>query len=242
MEFLFDVNACCGFDRLGRVDASLEAFWDLSKRVEVQKACICSLKGAFYDYSEGNEETLRICEGREELFPVATLDPRRCWQGEKEVKRLWQRGFRLLRLFPELQDWPYRYKPFMKILTGLVERPLLLLLPIRDLGSLTELSHLIPPGAPFPVVLLGVGYRLLSEALSVLAERERFYLETSRLCTPDAYELFSQELGSQRLLFGSGFPFTNPGAPAFALRQALISTENKERISHANLEGLLAKL
>ena len=238
LEF-FDVNAAFGFDPKGRVDARLEKVLDLAGRANVRRLCVCSLKGAFYDYELGNIETLRICHGDGRLIPTATIDPRRYPGGRREVRSLKEQGFRVLRLFPEHQNWPYRYAPFYRILDELAEYPMVLLLPARGLGSLTELSHLIPADAPFPTIVLGVNYWLISEALAVLPERPNLYLDTSLLDSPDAYELLVDEIGPERLLFGSGLPFTGPGAPALALERAQIPDRAKEAIARLNLEGLL---
>lgn len=238
LEF-FDVNAAFGVDPKGRVEARLEKVLELAERAKVRKLCLCSLKGAFYDYEFGNHETLQTCKGGTHLFPVATLDPRRYPGGKGEVSTLKRQGFRLLRFFPEIQNWPYRLAPFVKTLEELKGDPMVVLLPARGLGSLTEISELIPPDAPYPVVILGVNYWLLSEALAVLSERPNFRLDTSLFDSPDVYELFGREVGHERLLFGSSLPFTGPGAPALALERADIPKEAKEAIAYRNLEVLL---
>ncbi len=236
---LFDVNALFGFVPNRKVEAGLNKVKALAESAGVRRICVCSLKGAHYDYEMGNNETLQVCRGDSSLVPVATLDPRRYLPRKGEVERLKSDGFLLLRLFPEVQNWPYRLEPFRRIVDELCEHPLVLLAPVRGLGSITELSDQIPRDAPFPVVLLGVNYWTLSEALAVMLERKNFYLETHLLDSPDGYEVVAREVGAKRMVFGSGLPFTGPHAPALALEQSELSDEEKELVARRNLEGLL---
>jgi len=89
------------------------------------------------------------------------------------------------------------------------------------------------------VVLAGVNSSLHAEALAVTRRREKVYVETSLLDTPDAYEVFVRELGADRMVFGSHAPLHTFSSAFLALQSAEISDEEKQLILKENIERMI---
>ena len=70
----------------------------------------------------------------------------------------------------------------------------------------------------------------------------RFFLSTNRFETAGQLKSFVNDLGYERLLFGSGLPFNNPGGYITLLARADISDEARQAIAYDNLVYLLGEV
>jgi len=233
-----DLNTCFGaYPRRG-ADHSLATLKRIMDQNRVSKAVTLSLKGVLYDHPEGNDETLAACAGNERLIPAATLDPRKYIGDESTPKTLERAGFKLLRLFPDLQGWPITYAPVRSILGALRETNMPLLISAPTYGMATEIADLVA-GWSFPVVLSGVGYWNMSEAIVLMRAQENIFVETSYLDSPDAIEILVREVGSDRVLFGSNTPVTYFRGPYLSVVHSTVPERDKEAIFYLNAQRVL---
>lgn len=70
----------------------------------------------------------------------------------------------------------------------------------------------------------------------------RFFLTTNRLETAGQLESLVGALGFERLLFGSGLPFTSAGGSLLMIRRARISDDAREAVLSGNLRRLLEEV
>lgn len=70
----------------------------------------------------------------------------------------------------------------------------------------------------------------------------RFFLSTNRFETAGQLKSFVNDLGFERLLFGSGLPFNNPGGYIMMVERADIPDEAKRAIAFDNLAYLLGEV
>lgn len=70
----------------------------------------------------------------------------------------------------------------------------------------------------------------------------RFFLSTSRLETAGQLKSLVDDLGYERLLFGTGLPFNNPGGYIMSLTRADIPDEARQAIAFDNLAYLLGEV
>jgi len=94
---MIDSDTIFGFWPRWRADVSLEALLKVMEEHGVDRFLSLSTTGIFYDYEEGNEETLRAAERNPGLVPVATVDPRKYSGGKGLVRKLSEEGFKVLR-------------------------------------------------------------------------------------------------------------------------------------------------
>lgn len=233
---IIDVNTVFGVIPKDNFDASVERLKELIGGHGISKVCSLSLKGLYYDFKEGNDETWSVAQENEEIIPVATINPRKyvgCWE---EVGRCVELGFKLFKLFPNEQGWGHDYAPFSRLLKIIGEYSLPILLPASS--GMTPMAR-IASHFKTPVIFTGVSYGNLSEALVIMEETPDIYIETSRLNTPDAYELIVETVGPGRVLFGSGAPLEHIGSVLEPIMKAEISQGARQSILGGNLLELL---
>jgi len=202
----------------------------------VEKAVSLSLLGVYYDYAEGNEETLENSRRLPFLIPAATVDPRRYYGRQDEPLNLGQ--FAALRVFPDLQGWPLDYAPFHKLLEEAASQQVPVMVPAMSPGRSTEIVR-VAQAVGVVVILNSVSYWTLSEVLVLLARYDGLYIGTDMLDTPDAVELVTDEVGAERLIFGSNYPFTYFSGPLLNVQRSQISKKDRCLILRENALRIL---
>lgn len=235
---IVDMNTYFGAYPHMKSDLSFETLEKLIEQNGVTKAVTLSLKGVLYDHVEGNAETLRKCSESGSLIPAATLDPRKYAGDASDVHTLVNQGFKILRLFPDLQGWPLQFAPVRSIVRALRKTHMPLMMNTPTYGAATEIVDLVSEHA-FPLILSGIGYWVLSEAIVLMKDNKNVFVETSNLDSPDAIEVLVRETGADRILFGSNTPMTYFRGPYLSVANADISGRAKEMIFHLNAEELL---
>ncbi|MEW6356334.1 MAG: amidohydrolase family protein [Planctomycetota bacterium] len=71
---------------------------------------------------------------------------------------------------------------------------------------------------------------------------ENFHIDTSRYELDGGISDFVKKYGSDRILYGSNYPFTNMGGPTLTLAHADIPDADKEAIAGGNLRRLLGRV
>jgi hypothetical protein len=195
-----------------------------------------SLRGVYYDFLEGNLETLKASRDDPFILPAATLDPRRFYGRAGEELGL--ENFRILRLFPDVQGWPVDFAPFEKIIQRAASVGLPVMASAEVLGNATKLvSSTTRHG--LTTILTTVRYSNLSEVLALISDHEDLYVCINMLNTPDGIELIADEFGPERLVFGSNYPDTYFHGPLIAVQKAQISSKARAKILRGNAARLV---
>jgi predicted TIM-barrel fold metal-dependent hydrolase len=218
-------------------DVSLERLRQALSDLGVEKGLACSLRGVFYDHGEGNAETLLVCREYPELVPVGTLRPS-AYAGRSSLPaELVRQGFRMLRLFPDLQEWALDNVVVERILAECAEARLPVAIPVgKRAGVASAAARLAPKGCR--VLLSDVYYGPLAECLEVLRRREEFMMELGRSSMPFSVELFCREAGAARLVLGTRAPLDYSRGSVEMIRQAELSDQDKAAILGGNLARL----
>lgn len=202
----------------------------------VERCISISLRGVYYDSSEGNEETLRSSGEIPFILPAATLDPRKFYGRHDEGIDLDR--FSVMRVFPDAQGWPFDFAPFHRIIEATSGYGLPLMAPAMGHGKATSLLR-VTSEYEIPVIITSVNYSTLSEALALLQEHEGLHVCIDMLNTPDGIELICDEFGPEKLVFGSNYPITYFQGPLLAVRKAMISIGAKRKILGENVKRML---
>lgn len=220
------------------IDWSLDNLLAILDRHEVDRALTWSLRGKLYDPVAGNEETWRAARRHARLVPVATLDPRRGPGWRAELARCIDRGMRVLRLFPDEQGWSLGALPFPRIAEALAEHAATVMLPAGGPGQQTGMARMLCP-LGLTVIAVGATFSGVAESIAVMAEHERFFCETSAMCTAGAVEAVVAAVGAGQLLFGSNSSEFAFEAPRNLVARADIPAGDRERILGGNALALL---
>ena len=160
----------------------------------------------FYDFLEGNQETLAIAQAHPQLIPVGTVNPCR-WLGcIDEAQRLIDHGVRLFRFFPQYQEWNISQAPFRKLLREVLAASDVALMIPAEMGftAIGDMAATIKN----PVIVESFRYSSLAEAIVVMQEVPNVFIETHLINSPNWVELLKAEVGVDRIVFGSNAPLS----------------------------------
>lgn len=224
-------------------DLSVETLISVMTRNGIVRSLVTATSGIFYDYRQGNIETLDVVrQFPQQLFPVATLDPRAYPECVGEAEARAADGFRLFRFFPDRQGWPLGFAPFRELLQKCDALSVPVAVHVDKAGDLTRLSDEVA-FTQAPLLLSGVTPYLLGEALAVMKSNPKFYLETTALLAPNALETVRDTIphGIERLVFASHSPLRYVASSLGTVVTATLNEDEKALILGGNLRRLLTK-
>ena len=233
----FDVSTLFGVWPKRSADIALPTLLRRLREHNITRACTLSAAGIFYDFVEGNNETLAAAAAHPELVPVGTVNPCR-WLGcLDEARRLIDQGVKLFRFFPQYQEWHISQAPFRKLLREVLAPAGVALMLPAELGF-TTIGDLAAD-LPYPVIVESFKYAFLAEAIVVMQEQSNVYVETHMINSPNWVELLKAEVGVDRLIFGSNAPLAYVAAAVAQIDYAPISEVEKSLIFGGNLSRVL---
>ncbi len=224
---------------------------------QIDRAMVSSAAAITYRNTQsGNEEVAAEVEPhRDRLIPIAVINPFYAgWRDDLEICHE-KFGMKGLRLYPKWHNYALTDEKLLELVEEATGRKMFVSIPMRvedyrqrswlvdvpdtPLGEIVELVKACPQ-ARF-ILLNGIGY-----AGSPLGKAENglpanYCIEISRLSAVIANEMATLlgNLGAERLVFGSGMPFTYPD-PALLKLEVLDATDDvKERIRSGNATDLL---
>ena len=235
---IIDSNTLFGFWPKRNLDASAETLLERMKESSISRALSVSTRGILYDFREGNDETRITCsESNQRLIPVATINPSRYFGVSEEVDRIIEMGFRIVRFFPEPQEWKISQRHFTKLLEKVSETRLIVMLPSTE--GVTTIANTIA-GIDNKVIIETIrAYPNLAELIIVLQENPNLYVETHLINSTDFIEVLISEVGQNRIIFGSGAPIHSFGSAILPVTNANTSAEAKEKILSGNILDLI---
>jgi predicted TIM-barrel fold metal-dependent hydrolase len=224
-------------------DLSVESLLATMAQNGIVRSMATATTGIFYDYRQGNSETLAVAKQHpQQLFPVATLDPRAYPECMEEAESRAAEGFRMFRFFPERQCWPLRFAPFRDLLQKCDSLGVMVAVTTSQAGEITRLADEVAFTSA-PLVLAGVTSRHLGEAIAMMKSDRKFYLETTGLLAPGALEAVRDNVegGVERLIFASYSPLRYLSTALAPVLSADLSDEDKALVLGGNLKRLLTK-
>lgn len=238
---VFDCDTIFGPWLKEEPDTSLDALLALMERHGIEKALTASTFGIFHNYNVGNERTLEACGKHPALAPMATVNPNGSTAPASEVEDLGERGFKALRLYNGLQEWPLAFAPFREILVAAGKARLPVIIDCDRAGSPTALSDAMPPdAASLRVIMAGVRYFNSAEAFAVMRSDKRLLLSIKNIIMPDSIELAVETVGAKRLVMASLAPADYVLPSILRVDKAHISNADKEAILWRNAEALIS--
>jgi len=218
------------------IEISAKGLADNLKKSSIDRACSISTEGIFYDFIEGNNETLRECKENNALIPIATVNPAVYFNCYSEIERCLNFGFKLFAFFPEYQEWHINGFVFDKILSILSGSSVVLYIPASE--DITRIAS-ITGGMDNAVIIHSFRYCDLAEAIEALNRYKNLYIETHMINSPDYIEVLRDEVGLERVIFGSNAPATCISSALLPIHNAEVDDKDKEKILSGNISRLL---
>jgi predicted TIM-barrel fold metal-dependent hydrolase len=245
----FDANAILGPVSLPPPGAP-ETVSDLLATMDhygLQRALVTHSYAKWHQPAIGNARLMRELAGHDRLTACWVVMPSATGEVPPEpeqIAQLVESGARAARLCPVAHK--IRFEPWVidPLLRALAERPVPLFLDFDTRHWSEELPwaaiertlRLYPA---LPVVLLRLGHADLRTLFPLLDRCPNLYVETSYFQGHDAIRLLAERWGANRLLFGSGLPFFDPGLPITGVTYAGLSRADRDTIASGTLETLL---
>ncbi|MFQ5903275.1 MAG: amidohydrolase family protein [Candidatus Binatia bacterium] len=237
--WIIDLHTCFGKMPGTARRVSPEALLQEMDHHGIAHALTYSLKGVYYEATAGNRETLAAVEGRDELVAVGILDPRRHFDIDREARFCMEQGCALFAFFPHVQiGWSYNSLAFRRCLKEMLPLGIPLMVAVQDWVEVGEVARLTYE-YEILTILSGIHYSQMAEGIAAMLAFPHLYLETQRLATPDAVKICVEEVGAERLLFGSGAPLRPVQSALNAVALADITESEKFLILGGNCKRLL---
>lgn len=162
-------------------------------------------------------------------------------------------GIRIVRIYPPIRT-PEVVGPWLghEIFRKLEAHRIPVLLSESDIGSWPDKSHngyranavyeLCKTFPNLPIIIVRFNYQLIQVAFAIMKECANFHIEISNYTTHRGVEVVADAFGSQRIIYGSGMPYQNPGSSLAILRFAAISDAQKQEIAGDNLRRLMSEV
>lgn len=194
---------------------------------------------------DGNKEIDHICKSESFYLPVWVVMPHHTgefWAPDVLQRKLKQAGAAAVRLAPKynvlgysLHDWCCGEMLAMLEDAGI---PALMDADQADWDTVHKVCQEHPG---LKLVITNLYYRQARYVFPLLKLHQGLYLETSGLKSFGLLQSFCEQVGAEKLLFGSNLGTFSAGSAVCMINYALISQKEKEAIASRNLEALLSR-
>ncbi len=203
-----------------------------------------------YHPTVGNKELLKEIKANDELHGCWVLLPsshtKEMDSPEMIVRKMLRSGIRVVRLFPRSHFYKLS-KWCMGDTLAILEKyriPVLLDFetehPYFDTIDWEAVAKICLEYPDLPVVLIQVGLRTNRMFYPLLARYKNLSIDISAYWMYRGIESICKNFGANRILFGTGLPFYNPGLSLAMLSYSNIGARDKGLIAGDNLRRLIA--
>ena len=211
-------------------------------RLGITKSLVWHTAARDYNAVWGNKrliEEIKAVGAENRLIPSFTISPVMLYEeGAMDAlrKEMAINRVRALRVFPGTLN--HKLSHIEPVLEKICELKPVLFFDCWDSLNTQELLSLAERFPDIPMVYMQGMWVHLVAILDLMRRRENILVDTSWLHTPHTIEMIVEKFGARHLLFGTGYKSHN-GASLAALLHADISENDREFITHKNLETLL---
>lgn len=235
---IIDCNTIFGPWPIVRADMSVKKLLAAMANHQVSKALTLSTIGVLHTYGDGNVETYRVCKENPELIPVATLDPRGYFGTPGLFAKLFEQGFKMIRFFPHQQQWEFGHYAFQDALDEIEKAGMSVMLQAGDTGYPSALAANIGNRKNI-FILEGICYENMAETVSVMRKHDNIMVETHELRVPGSLKFLVDQVGTDRVVYGSGSLITSMASSLAYILSSELSDEQKESILSTNIKKVL---
>lgn len=237
---IIDCNTVFGPWPAARAEMPVERLEKALDSNEVTRAFALSTIGILHNHGDGNAETIKQCVGKEKILLTATIDPRGYFGNSALLGRLKEQGFKMVRFFPEIQEWDLDNIVFGDILEENESVELPFMVQAGGTGTPTRLARNLSNKST-KILLEGVSFEDMAESISILRKYDNLLIETSRMRVPGALRFLVDQIGADRVVFGSYCLRNSQGASLSYITDSELSDENKAKILGINIKRLLGE-
>lgn len=198
----------------------------------------------------GNEILLNEISGFKRLYgTLAILPPQTGEIGtfEEILDKMRKGNIRAFRAFPSEHKFLMTKTALGSLYEFMVERNIPLLISINEssggISGWYLIEKILSEVPDLTLIVTEHGSWGQDRFFRPLIEKyENLYLDISRYELDGGISDFCAKYGAEKLLFGTGFPWWNPGGPILMLAQADITNKEREMIASGNLTRILRRV
>jgi predicted TIM-barrel fold metal-dependent hydrolase len=235
---IIDVNAQMGPRHGQAAGATLEELGRERRGHGVRSSLTRHRNAIWAEASSGNEEIIEAAQSDPGIIPVAALSVDRTDRYlerpaafASRVAAFWIEG-----VF-EGRGSPIDSVPSENLLQAIARTGKPLFIVLRGAGHASQIGR-ATAGLGIPVILVGHHYDYSVENIAAAKRYEHLHLETSRMAHLDAVTVAVNELGAERVLYGTGAPIRAMQSALNAILQAQISDDAKRLVLGGNAQRL----
>ncbi|HID06546.1 MAG TPA: hypothetical protein EYP10_05295, partial [Armatimonadetes bacterium] len=196
-----------------------------------------------YDPRIGNDRLSQIASHHPRILPCYVLLPPYTGEfpaGDALLRYLADGGARAVRLFPKDHSYGLGESWCGNLFSVLEEAGVPVLIDL-DQTDWREIDQVLSAHPRLELVLLRTTYRIDRWIYPLLEKYPGLRLEIAFYPLHGGIEAIAERFGPERLVFGTGLPLWDAGAPLSLLQYAQISDEARGKIAGENLEEMLWK-
>jgi hypothetical protein len=143
-----------------------------------------------------------------------------------------------VRLYPKLHNYPLSEWCVGPMLAALADQQVPALIELAQV-EWNELAWMVRAYPTLPVILLATSYRINRCLYPLFEQHDNLYLETATYQIMRGIEDVCERFGPERLVFGTGLPLLDGGAPIAQVTYAELPEDTKRLIAGGTLARLL---
>jgi len=229
--------------------SSVEQTIETMDRLGVKRLCLSPFLGCFCDFKRGNDLLAEaVAQYPQRLIGQFTINPNYADEILPELERCESRyGVRMIKIHPFCHEYPADGQGYRQLWEYADEKKKIVLTHTWESDKTCGPELFAPIARRYPDVKIilahaGVTQRGCEEAISAAGGHDNLFLDTaSSQPHIGMIERFVNEVGADRVLFGSDVPLLEPAAQLGRIAYARIKETDKEKILGLNLKRLLGE-
>jgi len=220
-----------------------EGIVKLMDRFGIDKACVSSLLGIYYNFVEGNAELKREVEKFPDRFiPFCVVQPRYGEEALLELRKCVKEwGWKGLKLHPSAGGYPADCLSAQRV----VEEAVRLRIPVAihtwidDLSRPWRVGNLAEMFPDATLIMYHMGWFQWQEALEQAKKYDNIILDTTQSMYIRLVEPVVKAIGAERVVWGTNLPISYPGPNLVRVKTARITEEERRLILGENMLRIL---
>lgn len=213
---------------------------EVQRRLGVTGCLLTTVSARLHDPLTGNAETVEALDTVPGARACPMIVPALPGEPGIEDTPAWQVAIAATAM-PRLHGWSLTDPGVGDLWTSMGERALPLRLSALEV-SLPAVEAFSTAHPQVPVLLTDVGYRALRELTGVLTRSPSLHLVLTNFATHLGLEWLVEQVGSARILYGTGTPWHDPGSTTARLLWSGLGDEDVAAIAHGNAVRLMPAL
>jgi len=205
----------------------------------IEKAIVSSFTAKNLELEYGNRDLLETCARDERLIPSPVIVPDSGMEVGDEgayLDGLIRDGARWVSFYPSTCGTTLDRRIIGSLFAALEERRLPVAVFEADLLGLATLASDYPK---LPIIM-HIPPTRARIAFPALRESPNLYISLAPNFSPyRGLEVFLEQIGADRILFASGYPVSEPGAPIYYMLLSKLSDEDVGKIAWGNMDRLM---